>query len=212
MKDFENQRTDMVVFQIQKRGITDERVLYALRTVPRHLFVPASQVAHAYDDMPLSIGHGQTISQPYMVALMTALLDLQPDQTVLEIGTGSGYQTAILALLGKRVVSIETIRVLADDAATRLKSQGYTTVDFFCGDGTLGLSSHAPYDRILVTAGAPHVPSALLAQLAPEGRLVLPVGDRASQTLTVVRKENENIRQSFFGQCVFVPLVGKQGW
>jgi protein-L-isoaspartate(D-aspartate) O-methyltransferase len=188
-------------------------VLDAMRRVPRHLFVPDISIDAAYADRPQPIGEDQTISQPLMVGLMTQVLDLFGDETVLEIGTGSGYQTAILAELSARVVSIERHASLADRARATLKALGYRNIAIHIGDGTLGWSTEAPYDRVLVTAGAPRVPQALLDQLAVGGVLVAPVGDRYSQELIAVHKGAEGaLRRDRHGACTFVPLIGNDGW
>ena len=178
-----------------RRGVRDPRVLEALREVPRHLFVPANQRAHAYEDRALPIASGQTISQPYIVAVMTELLAPEPTHRVLEIGTGSGYQTAILSRLSRQVISIERHAELAEAApASCSMSSGITNVDVRVGDGTEGLPEEAPFDRILVTAGAPAVPESLKQQLADRGRLVLPVGPSGYQHLTVVDRDRHQLR------------------
>jgi protein-L-isoaspartate(D-aspartate) O-methyltransferase len=206
------ERERMVKEQIVPRGVEDERVMEAMNAVPRHLFVDASYEHQAYNDYPLPIGHGQTISQPYMVAVMTELLELKGSEKVLEIGTGSGYQTAILASLCDRVYSIERISALTAQARKTLKQLGLKNVNCIVGDGSIGWKEYAPYDGIIVTAGAPEIPNALITQLAEKGRLVIPVGDEFSQVLNVVKKHKGRIyRQEHFG-CTFVPLVGKRGW
>jgi len=206
------QRERMVECQLAARGIEDERVLAAMREVPRHLFCDPVGHPESYDDHPLQIGEGQTISQPYMVALMTEYLCLAGQEKVLEIGTGSGYQTAILAKLAAEVFSVERVDALARRAEETLSSQGYENVRIRVGDGTLGWPEHAPYDRIIVTAGAPKVPSSLTAQLADGGRLVIPVGSRHMQTLTVVTREKDKFRERTGCSCIFVKLIGKEGW
>ena len=183
MDKWEQAREKMVQEQIIARGVHDPQVLKAFRKVPRHLFVPMSLQNQAHHDEPLSIGKGQTISQPYMVALMTESLELDHRHKVLEIGTGSGYQTAILAEMAKEVISIERHQALADHARRILNELGYQGVTVMVSDGTLGAVEFAPFDRIMVTAGAPEIPEDLVKQLAPEGRLVVPVGDQFSQTL-----------------------------
>jgi protein-L-isoaspartate(D-aspartate) O-methyltransferase len=205
-------RDDMVTHQLMKRGIRHERVLKAMREVPRHLFVPARCRSMAYEDMPLPIGHDQTISQPLMVAMMTEALRLHGGERVLEIGTGSGYQAAILARLAKVVFTIERISALAAQARATLASLGITNVHVLVADGTLGLPEHAPYDAIVVTAGAPHVPLPLADQLHSDGRLVIPVGDRLDQTLVRVTKTSRGLQTEHLGECRFVPLIGEQGW
>ena len=194
------------------RGIRSAWVLAAMGRVPRHLFVEASLRDMAYDDHPLPIDEGQTISQPYMVALMTDVLHVTPDSVVLEIGTGSGYQTAILAEQAKQVYSVERLDGLAQQARTLLASLNYRNIDVYVGDGTLGWPQHAPYDRIVVTAGAPVVPKALIEQLTEDGKLVIPVGDRMSQTLQILTKHQGQLRTETSCQCVFVKLIGQDGW
>ncbi|MFC1571639.1 protein-L-isoaspartate(D-aspartate) O-methyltransferase [Candidatus Margulisiibacteriota bacterium] len=199
-------RQQMVESQLVPRGISDNRVLNAFRKVPRHLFVPENVRNSAYDDCALPIGEGQTISQPYMVAVMTEKLALQGSETVLEVGTGSGYQAAILAELCKKVYSIERIQSLSQ------RVQKITNVEFVVGDGTQGFSDAAPYDGIIVTAGCPEIPKPLLEQLKDGGRLVIPVGDRFSQILTTLTKNGTEFAAEESVPCVFVPLVGKHGW
>lgn len=205
-------RESMVENQIIARGVRDRRVIEALRSIPRHLFVPASTIERAYSDTPLPIGEGQTISQPYMVAWMIELLRLQGDEKVLEVGTGSGYQAAILAKLCREVYTIERIKSLAETARERLDKLGIKNVHIIVGDGSTGLPEYAPYDGIIVAAGTPRIPPALLEQLAEGGRLVIPVGSSTLQMLTVLEKKNGKIRKREEGSCVFVPLVGVQGW
>ncbi len=208
----------MVEYQIKARGITDERLLDAFRKVERHLFIPGNSAHFAYSDGPMSIGEGQTISQPYIVALMLDLLKLQPDDSVLEIGTGSGYQTALLAELAQGVYSIERIQSLAKNAEQLLKKLGYSNIKIQQGDGTLGWKpeneseNDIAFDAIIVSAAAPSVPEGLLAQLKDGGHLVLPCGSRFVQDLICVKKENGNIIKENFGGCQFVPLIGEQGW
>lgn len=206
-------RERMVEKDICPRGIKDQRVLDALLKVPRHLFVGDAHRMSAYEDHPLSIGEGQTISQPYIVALMTEALKLTGSETVLEIGTGSGYQTTILAELAARVYSIERIPSLTGRARKVMDSLGYKNVLVKLSDGTLGWDEYAPYDRILVTAGAPSVPEPLIDQLAPGGILVIPVGSNSLQELVRVTKDEDgSIKEDRLGSCVFVRLVGKHGW
>ena len=210
--DDRTRRLDMVTTQLAARGVRDARVLEAMREVPRHLFVPESARHEAYDDRPLPIGEAQTISQPYMVAVMTqALAPLEADR-VLEIGTGSGYQTAILARLAGSVVSIERHAALAARARTVLDSLGITNVDIHVGDGTEGWPDDAPFDRILVTAGAPNVPESLRQQLADGGRLVIPVGASGFQHVTIVDRHGDQYTERQGDACVFVPLIGRLGW
>ncbi|MBS1112296.1 MAG: pcm [Nitrospirae bacterium] len=210
--DFEALRKFMVQTQLIPRGIRDRRVLDAMQKVPRHLFVDEAMQFKAYDDMALSIGENQTISQPYMVAIMTELLELKGDEKVLEIGTGSGYQAAILAELAKEVFSVERIASLAGLAEERLHAIGYTTIHIKIDDGTLGWLEESPFDRIIVTAGAPKVPEPLTGQLSENGILVAPVGDRFSQQLVKMQKIKGTIMEEFHTPCVFVPLIGKHGW
>lgn len=206
-------RKRMVREQLQARGISDRRVLDAMEWVPRHLFVPEALQEQAYDDRPQPIGARQTISQPLMVAQMTELLRLTGTEKVLEIGTGSGYQSAILAELAGQVVSIERHASLSDRAHGLLEWMGYCNLRLEIGDGSQGYPRLAPYDRILVTAGAPALPAPLLEQLAPNGRMVVPVGGAEMQTLLVARKDAMgNITTERCGECVFVPLVGEHGW
>lgn len=205
-------RDRMVEQQIRARGVADPRVLAALRLVPRHLFVPEHLWSQAYGDYPLPIGEDQTISQPYIVALMTEILELQETDRVLEVGTGSGYQAAVLAELAAAVFSIDRKGGLADQARSTLDSLGYRNIRIRVGDGTLGWPEEAPFDGILVTAGAPQVPRPLVEQLAGGGRLVIPVGDRFTQTLTRVRQTGEGLKFEYYGGCRFVRLIGKYGW
>ena len=212
-KEFERQRLWMVESQIRHRGIRDSRVLEVMKRVPRHLFVPRHLWDQAYNDYPLPIGDGQTISQPYMVALMTEALELTGAEKVLEVGTGSGYQAAILAELAKEVYTIERLASLARPAEELLHRLGYRNVHVLVGDGTLGWPPAAPYDAIIVTAGAPKIPPALVEQLALGGRLVIPVGDRYNQTLTRLRRTPEgSLKTEYLGGCRFVKLIGAQGW
>jgi protein-L-isoaspartate(D-aspartate) O-methyltransferase len=209
--DDQTRRALMVKTQIAARGIRNPRVLEAMTRVPRHVFVPAGLRHRAYADEPLPLGEGQTISQPYIVALMTETLDPQPWHRVLEVGTGSGYQAAVLSLLAREVVSVERHQVLADRAREVLASLGLERVEVAVGDGTEGYGA-APFDRILITAGAPSVPEALKAQIADGGRMVVPVGGANLQHLISVDRSGGLYRQSQGGPCVFVPLIGRQGW
>ncbi len=207
---FEAERERMVQHQIEARGVRDERVLAALRAVPRHRFVPEALEHEAYEDGPLPIGHGQTISQPYIVAVMTELLAPGPEDVVLDIGTGSGYQAAVLARLVKRVYSIEIVPELASTARERLAALGYANVEVITGDGWAGLPAHAPFDGILVAAAPPEVPGALLDQLAVGARLVIPVG-QWEQDLRVFERTREGIDERTVFGVRFVPLVhGKE--
>ena len=205
-------RLAMVEGQIAGRGIRDRRVLDAMRDIPRHLFVPPDRRADAYDDRPVPIGEGQTISQPYIVALMTVALELRDTDRVLEIGTGSGYQTAILARLAAVVVSIERHASLARTAADRLRSLGLHNVHVVVSDGTEGRPEEAPFDRILVTAGAPAIPETLRSQLGDGGRLVIPVGPAGFQRLTVLERRGGHFETREGEACTFVPLIGRYGW
>ncbi|MEW5746096.1 MAG: protein-L-isoaspartate(D-aspartate) O-methyltransferase [Nitrospirota bacterium] len=212
MDDFSALRNMMVDSQLVPRGITDERVLSAMRKVPRHLFVPEPMRHRAYEDMALSIGEGQTISQPYMVAVMTELLELKGDERVLEIGTGSGYQAAILGELAREVFTIERVPALAQQAQERLRRLGYANVEVIVRDGTRGLPDRAPFDGIIVTAAAPEVPAPLAEQLREGGVIVAPVGERFSQILIKGRKRAGALVEERSTPCVFVPLIGEYGW
>ncbi len=212
-RNFDELRRWMVEVQLRSRGIRDRRVLDAFLRVPRHEFVWPVDAPSAYGDHPMPIGHGQTISQPYMVALMTEKLNLRGDEKVLEIGTGSGYQAAILSLLAREVWTVERIPELHERAKKTLERLGFDNVRAVLGDGTLGLPSEAPFDRIIVTAAAPAVPDELVEQLAPGGVAVVPVGDRMLQRLTILRKsEDGRIETEEDVPCVFVPLIGRKGW
>jgi protein-L-isoaspartate(D-aspartate) O-methyltransferase len=210
--DFEQARARMVEEQIARRGVRDPRVIDALGRVPRHEFVAAGDQSVAYTDRALPIELGQTISQPYMVALMTEALRLPERAHVLEVGTGSGYQAAVLSLIVADVVSIERHEPLADTARARLARLGLHNVNVVIGDGTRGWSLSAPYDGIVVTAGAPVVPDALRQQLADGARLVIPVGSAVLQHLTVVTRRGEQFDESAHAPCAFVPLIGAEGW
>lgn len=202
----------MVDHQLRARGIVDARVLAIMGRVPRHRFVSPSLWREAYADYPLPIGEGQTISQPYIVAVMTEALCLSGQEKVLEIGTGSGYQTAILADLADTVATIERSLVLSQAAQERLRDLGYGNVHFVVGDGTLGLPAEAPFDRILATGSLPCIPCVLVDQLTEEGILVLPVGDRAVQRLLQVKRVGSSCTKQDLGACRFVPLIGEEGW
>lgn len=210
--NYKKLREQMVKEQLITRGITNQRVLAAFYKVEREKFVPSGMRNNAYEDFPLSIGERQTISQPYMVALMTQCLELKGDEKILEIGTGSGYQTAILAELTREVYSIERIRVLAEKARKLLEELGYSNIKIFLNDGTLGWKESSPYDRILVTAGAREIPQPLTEQLEEEGVMVIPVGNVYSQDLKVTRKRKNHIKTVTVEKCVFVPLIGEYGW
>lgn len=207
-----SRREQMVRDQLVERGISHPAVLAAMREVPRHEFVAASQRAFAYDDRPLAVGYGQTISQPYMVAVMTEALDPHLDERVLEVGTGSGYQAAVLARLVREVISIECVPELAAQAGETLRQLRITNVTLIVGDGTLGYPERQPYDGIIVTAGAPAVPETLIAQLGEGGRVVIPVGSQMYQELFVIRRREGKIVEEHREGCVFVPLRGKYGW
>jgi protein-L-isoaspartate(D-aspartate) O-methyltransferase len=205
-------RERMVHRQIAARGIRDERVLAAMQTIPRHLFVPEHSQDSAYRDGPLAIGRGQTISQPFIVALMTEALELKGHERVLEIGTGSGYQAAILSQLASHVYTVERIQELATKAQERFCRLGYRNISLRVGDGTLGWPEHAPYEAIIVTAAPPDIPEPLTDQLAEGGRLVAPVGGSWSQLLIRLRKQSGHLHRQELTNVAFVPLIGKHGW
>ena len=206
---FRDLRLAMVSQQIEGRDVKDPGVLEVMRRVPRHRFVPADKVKLAYEDHPLPIGYGQTISQPYIVALMTEALKMKPGDRVLEIGTGSGYQAAILAELGAEVYTVEIIPELAQQAGERLRSLGYEKVQVLNADGYFGWQEHAPYDAIIVTAAPDHLPQPLVAQLREGGRLIVPIGPQgAIQTLWLFEKREGEVQASNLGEVVFVPLTG----
>ena len=208
------EREGMVAEQIAARGVKDAAVLDAMRAVPREDFLPSDLAEYAYEDGPLPIGHAQTISQPYIVAAMTAAARVRPGDRVLEIGTGSGYGAAVLSKIAGEVYTVERIKALADSARDRLAALGYINVHVKCGDGTLGWAEHAPYDEIIVTAGGPTVPRALLDQLVPGGRLVMPVGSepRAQRLICRTRTGPGTYTQDDLEWVAFVPLIGEQGW
>jgi protein-L-isoaspartate(D-aspartate) O-methyltransferase len=210
--DYTTPRHQMVEEQIASRGIKDPLVLAAMKHVPRHMFVDESLRNRAYEDHPLPIGEGQTISQPYMIALMAEALKLAEGEHVLEVGTGSGYLTAVLAEQGGHVCSIELSSHLAARARTTLHALGYHNVNVHVGDGTLGWSSDAPFDAIVIGAAASSLPRPLLAQLRLGGRLVLPIGEEELQTLVRIWKEPGGLREEYFGECRFVKLRGEYGW
>lgn len=209
---FEEQRAWMVRTQLENWGVRDRRVLEVMGSTPREKFVPASERSSAYYDGALPIGEEQTISQPYVVAHMTELLRLQGEEKVLEIGTGSGYQTAVLARLAAQVFTVERIASLSRQASQVLAELGINNVRFHVGDGSLGWPEHAPYDAILVTCAAPHLPDPLLAQLAGGGRLVMPVGPRGAQDLVRVVRKGETFVEERLSPVAFVPLIGEHGW
>jgi protein-L-isoaspartate(D-aspartate) O-methyltransferase len=203
----------MVEIQLRARGIRDSRVLSAMLAIPREEFVPAALRNEAYSDAPLLIGHGQTITQPYMTALMAELLELRGGERVLDVGTGSGYHAAVLGALARQVVSIERIPELAEFARANLRRTGLdSNITVLCGDGSMGVPQESPFDAISVAAAAPGTPPALVAQLCDPGILVIPQGDRQDQDLLVVRKENGRITTRVASGCRFVPLVGREGW
>jgi protein-L-isoaspartate(D-aspartate) O-methyltransferase len=205
-------RQAMIETQIERRGVRDARVLAAMRAVPRHAFVPLDLQSQAYEDAPLPIGGGQTISQPYMVAAMTAALKVTENERVLEVGGGCGYQAAVLSSLGREVVTLEYRAELAAATAKRLAEMHYDNIHVHCGDGTLGLPELAPFDAILVAAGAPAAPPPLLAQLAEGGRMVIPVGTLENQELQLIERRNGAFQTTVLDNCRFVPLIGAHGW
>jgi protein-L-isoaspartate(D-aspartate) O-methyltransferase len=205
-------REEMVKHQLVRRGISNPLVLDAMRKVPRHKFVAQALRNRAYDDCPLPIGHGQTISQPYIVALMTECMELKGGERVLEIGTGSGYQAAILAEIAAKVFTMERHPALASQARKTLDNLKYSNIVMRTGDGSIGWKQFAPYHSIIVTAGSPGVPESLVNQLADRGRLVIPVGEKYSQDLAVVTRKGDDIDVDKVAGCVFVPLLGREGW
>ena len=209
---FQRQREEMVRRQIEARGITDPKVLAAMRKVPRHMFVSEALMDQAYGDFPLPIGLQQTISQPYIVAEMTQALQLNADDRVLEIGTGSGYQAAILAEIAYRVYTIERIHALLVKARQIFDRLRYHNIVTRYSDGTCGWAEESPFDAIVVTAGAPEIPKTLVSQLAPGGRMVIPVGDQFTQDLVKLYRDEKGIHQVSLGGCRFVKLVGEHGW
>jgi len=210
--DYHLVRERMVKTQLIPRGINDKRVLQAMGKIPRDRFIEEALKGEAYNDHPLPIGHKQTISQPYIVALMTEALKLTGNERTLEIGTGSGYQTAILAELSEKVYTVERIRSLLVKSRNILAELGYNNILFKAFDGTLGWKEHEPYDAIIITAGAPNVPQPLLDQLAEGGRLIIPVGNRFSQELIKMTKKRGRYIQKNLGGCRFVDLIGVHGW
>jgi len=205
-------REEMVLTQLERRGIHDERVLNAMRKVKRHHFVEPAFRDRAYDDTPLPIDEGQTISQPYVVARMTGLLEIQPTDKVLEIGTGSGYQAAVLAELCHKVFSVERHMNLLQKARQALDEQGYANVVLKQGDGTIGWAEFAPFDKIIITAAAPKFPKTLFSQLKDGGLMVFPMGEKRTQDLVLVQRSGEEAMMKEVGQVAFVPLVGREGW
>jgi protein-L-isoaspartate(D-aspartate) O-methyltransferase len=205
-------RREMVENQIRRRGVVSTRVLEAMLTIPRHEFVPEQFRAEAYADKPLPIGEGQTISQPYMVGAMTEALELTGSERVLEIGTGSGYQAAVLSMQAREVITIENHESLAQAAQERLSRLGYANVKVHTGDGSLGFAGDAPYDAILITAAAPQIPPFVRTQLRGGGLLVIPVGSQESQELVQARMEDGHMKSRVLFDCQFVPLLGRYGW
>lgn len=210
--DYHIAREKMVKNHLIPRGITDQGVLKAMGKIPRHLFVEEALIGQAYNDHPLPIGHKQTISQPYIVALMTQALELTGKEKTLEIGTGCGYQTAIMAELSEKVYTIERVRPLMVKARNLLAEVGYMNIMFKVFDGTLGWKEYEPYDAIMVTAGAPKIPKPLLEQLIDGGKMVIPIGDRFSQELFKIVREKDRYNEENLGGCRFVDLVGLHGW
>jgi protein-L-isoaspartate(D-aspartate) O-methyltransferase len=209
---FAEARSAMVEKQIRRRGVSSDRVLQAMATVPRHEFIPGQFLNDAYADKPLPIGEGQTISQPFMVAAMTEALDLNGSERVLEIGTGSGYQAAVLSSLASQVMTVESRTSLALAAQELLSKLGYGNVHVHNGDGSAGLPDAAPFDAILVTAGAPEIPQGFAKQLREGGRIVIPVGDRENQNLVCAQKKNGELKSRVLFGCKFVLLLGRYGW
>jgi protein-L-isoaspartate(D-aspartate) O-methyltransferase len=209
---YTRKRERMVAEQLESRNIRDLRVRAVMRKVPRHLFVAEPLRYRAYDDEPLHIGNQQTISQPYMVALMAEALQLRGSEKVLEIGTGCGYQAAVLAEMCSEVFSVEILEELATKTGERLDRLGYQNIRIQVGDGTLGWEEHAPYDAIIISAAAPQIPRPLLEQLKPDGMLVLPMGEEELQALVRIRKGKDGIKEEYLGECRFVKLRGTHGW
>lgn len=212
MLNYRLSREEMVLTQLERRGIKDARVLEAMRKVKRHHFVEPAFRDRSYDDTPLPIDEGQTISQPYVVARMTSLLQIQPTDKVLEIGTGSGYQAAVLAELAKKVYSIERHLVLMQKARVVLEQQGYRNVILRAGDGTIGWADAAPFDKIIITAASPGFPKTLFGQLKDCGLMVFPMGEKRTQTLMLVERQGDEAMTTEAGGVSFVPLVGREGW
>ncbi len=209
---YEYQRKKMVEQQIKKRGVSDKRVLAAMETVPRHEFVEEGLKGVAYEDNPLPIGMDQTISQPYIVALMTELLDVSEEHKVLEIGTGSGYQAAVISHLSMSVITVERIPKLFKNAKETLRKLGYNNITVVMADGSIGYREYAPYDRIIVTAASPSIPDELIDQLADSGKMVIPVGGKITQQLLVLKKEGTKVIKTDSIGVRFVPLKGRKGW
>jgi len=212
MIDYAQARERMVQEQLVSRGIKDTQVLGVMARVPRHLFIESELRDQAYEDHPLPIGANQTISQPYMVALMAEALELKGTERVFEVGTGSGYLAAVLSELCAEVFSVETVEKLASKARNLLTSLGYRNVSVLMGDGTLGWEEHSPYDAVVISAAAPCIPRPLLEQLKTPGYLVFPMGEKELQTLVRIRKDKAGIREEYLGECQFVKLKGQYGW
>lgn len=211
--DWDKQRETMVTTQLIPRGINSPAILAAMRAVPRHLFVPQSLRSRAYEDSPLPIAQGQTISQPYIVALMVQQAHLNSDSVVLDVGTGSGYAAAVVSRIVKKVYSVDRLPGLVEAAEKLIKELDYDNIECMVGDGSLGCPSKAPFDRIIVTAGAPVVPLALITQLTPHGELIIPVGDSLTQRLMRIRKgSNGEVLQEIIDHVRFVPLIGEDAW
>ena len=208
------ERKELVDHLIASGYLSTPRVIDAMLNVKRHIFVPQNQSRYAYSDRPLSIGSKQTISAPHMVAIMTEHLDVRVDDKILEIGAGSGYQAAILAEIAKKgkIYTVERLSEIAERARSSIKECGYKNISIIVGDGTKGYKAEAPYDRIIVTAGAPKIPQSLVDQLEDWGKLLIPVGGRSYQELMLVEKRDKKIIESGLGGCVFVPLIGEEGW
>ncbi|HOA82923.1 protein-L-isoaspartate(D-aspartate) O-methyltransferase [Thermodesulfovibrio thiophilus] len=212
MDKYKHLRELMVETQILERGIRDKRVIEVMKKLPRHLFVPENIIDDAYDDRALPIGHGQTISQPYIVALMTELIELKGDEKVLEIGTGSGYQSAILAELAREVHTVERVLQLAEESRKRFERLGYKNIKVYIRDGTEGVPEEAPFDRIIITAATPEIPPPLVEQLKEGGIVVAPVGERYSQYMLKAIKKGNELERYYLIPVAFVPLIGKYGW
>ncbi|MBF0405655.1 MAG: protein-L-isoaspartate(D-aspartate) O-methyltransferase [Nitrospirae bacterium] len=213
MKDkFKEKREEMVNTQLIRRGLVDTNVLRAMRETPRHIFAGSGNSDNAYADMALDIGMHQTISQPYMVAVMTELLELSRSDKVLEIGTGSGYQAAVLSAIVSTVCTVERIESLAEDARRKFSDLGYKNISVKIADGTLGWLEESPFDKIIITAAAPDIPAPIIKQLAPRGIIVAPVGDRRAQSLLKLVKDGAHVTKTYHVPCIFVPLLGKYGW
>ena len=212
MRDFEENKNLMLEKHLKNRGIKDKRILQAFEKVPREYFVPESLQNEAYADYPLPIGEGQTISQPYIVALMLELLDINPTDKILEVGTGSGYQTSLLAILGKEVYTVERIKSLYELSRKNIDKMKLKNIRFRLGDGSLGWKEAAPFDKIIVSAATPAIPQPLLEQLSVNGKMVIPVGSKHSQILTIVKKTEKGYTYIQKDNCIFVPLIGQEGW